>query len=151
MKKYLLYINLLAILGAVWTFPSLAEKKYRYIKREHGVKFQGNVPIAVSPFSLSANFQGAYAYNWKGFVEVGPYFQVGLTANQGFSLTGWAAGLMGEYNFIKKSREKKIDSFPWASTGYFRFNGSSSSNRGCSWFSQVVCCKKDSLYYKLTI
>lgn len=109
MKKYLLYINLLALIGAVWTLPALAEKKYRYIKREHGVRFQGNIPITVRPsFNLTANLKGAYAYNWKGFVEAGPYFQLELDAAPSPRLSKWAVGLMGEYNFIKNRGKRKL-------------------------------------------
>ena len=106
MKKFL-YLNLLIIFTTVWTVPSVA-KKYRYIKREHGVKFQGNIPITVAPTNVSANFQGAYAYNWKGFVEVGPYFKLGLTADPIFNFSNWSAGLMGEYNFIKNRGRRKF-------------------------------------------
>ena len=109
MKKYFIYINLLTTIIAVWALPSLAQKKYRYIKREHGVKFQGSIPMTIAnPLSVSVNFQGAYAYNWKGFVEVGPYFKLGLDAAPAFSLTHWAVGLMGEYNFIKNRGKRKL-------------------------------------------
>lgn len=106
MKKFL-YLNLLIILTAVWTVPSAA-KKYRYIKREHGVKFQGNIPIAIAPTDISASFQGAYAYNWKGFVEVGPYFKLDLNAAPVFNISNWSAGLMGEYNFIKNRGRRTL-------------------------------------------
>ena len=105
MKKFL-YLNLLIILTTVWTVPSAA-KKYRYIKREHGVKFQGNIPITLAPINVPANFQGAYAYNWKGFVEVGPYFKLKFKAPP-FTPSNWSAGLMGEYNFIKNRGRRKF-------------------------------------------
>jgi len=108
MKKYFLYINLLAIIGAVWTLPALAEKKYRYIKREHGVRFQGNIPVTVSPFNIAVNLKGAYTYNWEGFVEVGPYFQLEMDANPRPQFSKWAVGLMGEYNFIKNRGKRKL-------------------------------------------
>lgn len=107
MKKYFLSIPLITILIAVWTLPSMAQKR-RYIKREHGVKFQGNVPINVNPLSVTADFQGAYAYNWKGFAEAGPYFKLSLNAVPSFSLNHWAVGLMGEYNFIKNRGRRKL-------------------------------------------
>ena len=109
MKKYFLYVNLIAILATVWTVPALAEKKYRYIKREHGVKFQGSVPVVIAnPLSFSADFKGAYAYNWKGFAEVGPYFQLALDNSAGFSISKWAVGILGEYNFIKNRGKRKF-------------------------------------------
>ena len=106
MKKFL-YLNLLIILTTLWTVPSVA-KKYRYIKREHGVKFEGNIPTTIPPIDVSADFKGAYAYNWKGFVEVGPYFKLSLDAAPLFNLSNWSVGLMGEYNFIKNRGRRKF-------------------------------------------
>ena len=108
MKKYILSLPLLVLLVATWHVPALAQKKYRYIKREHGVKFQGNVPLQIKAtgFHWSADFQGAYAYNWKGFVEVGPYFGVGAASATG--LTGWNVGLLIEYNIIKNRGKRKL-------------------------------------------
>jgi len=112
MKKFL-GLSLLVILTTIWTVPSVA-KKYRYIKREHGVKFQGNIPFSlnlvdqISNINLSVDLEGAYAYNWKGFVEVGPYFNLSLTAMPNFSFSHWSAGLTGEYNFIKNRGRRKL-------------------------------------------
>ncbi|MCY4321174.1 MAG: hypothetical protein OXC37_02035 [Bdellovibrionaceae bacterium] len=88
---------------------SFANKKYRYIKREHGVRFQGNIPMSFNQgFALSANLGGAYAYNWKGYLEIGPYFNLNLEAGQTFELSSWSIGLLGEYNFIKNRGKRKF-------------------------------------------
>jgi len=105
--KRILGLTLLIIMTAVWTSPSVA-KKYRYIKREHGVKFQGNVPFVLAPMSLGVQLEGAYAYNWKGFMEVGPYFDLDFGILPGFDVEGWSAGLTGEYNFIKNRGRRKL-------------------------------------------
>ena len=110
MKKLFLFLNLFFILFIAGTGESLASKKYRYIKREHGVRFQGHIPMSVirSAFALKAHFGGAYAYNWKGWAEIGPYFDLGAEMSGGFSLSRWSFGLLGEYNFIKNRGKRKL-------------------------------------------
>ena len=110
MKKYILSLPLLALLVATWHVPALAQKKYRYIKREHGVKFQGNLPFKLNAngFQWDADFQGAYTYNWKGFVEVGPYFGVSANSATVGLLTDWKVGLLVEYNIIKNRGKRKL-------------------------------------------
>ena len=64
MKKLFLFLNLSLILFLGGIGEAFANKKYRYIKREHGVRFQANIPMSVVPgFTLEANLAGAYAYN----------------------------------------------------------------------------------------
>ena len=106
MKKLFLFLNLFFILFVLGVGESFANKKYRYIKREHGVRFQGNIPMSFGQgFQLNANLAGAYAYNWKGMLEVGPYFDLGI-ANM--SIAGWSGGLLIEYNFIKNRGKRKL-------------------------------------------
>ena len=114
MKSIFLYFNLfLMFFIAGTTTQSFAEKKYRYIKREHGANFVGNIngPIAGTGRSIDANimgsFKGSYSYNWKGIVEVGPYFGLDLGIVP-FSFSGWKAGVKGEYNFIKNRGRRKL-------------------------------------------
>ena len=108
MKKYFLFFNLLFLLFVAWTWTASAAKKYRYIKREHGVRFEGSVPMTYSSqgFTASTNLKGAYAYNWKGMFEFGPYFDLGL-AFKPYALNYWNGGLMAEYNFVKNRGRKK--------------------------------------------
>lgn len=110
MKKPFLFLNLFFLLfvGGVGTFAS-AQKKYRYIKREHGVRFQGNIPmkIDIGSFSLSTQFQGAYTYNWKGMLEVGPYFSLSSSLPP-LAINTWGGGLLAEYNIIKNRGKRKF-------------------------------------------
>ena len=105
MKKAFLFLNLFFVLFVLVAGESFAAKKYRYIKREHGLRFQGNIPMSLQPFNLSANLSGAYAYNWKGMLEAGPYFNLAF-ANK--SVTDWSGGLLIEYNFIKNRGKRKL-------------------------------------------
>ena len=106
MKKLFLFFNLFFILFVLGAGESFASKKYRYIKREHGVRFQGNIPMSFGPgFRLNANLSGAYAYNWKGMLEVGPYFDLGV---ESLRVSNWAGGLLLEYNFIKNKGKRKF-------------------------------------------
>ena len=110
MKKYFLFFNLLLMLFAAWTGVALAEKKYRYIKREHGVRFQGDIPMnfgSGNSMSADLNLKGAYAYNWKGLLEFGPYFQLD-TGIVPFSIKSWSSGLLLEYNIIKNRGKRKF-------------------------------------------
>lgn len=115
MKKLFLFLNLFFIIFILGVGESFANKKYRYIKREHGVRFlTGNIPMSFNRgFSLSADLGGYYTYNWKGRLEIGPYFDLGMTTTgRGFELNNWTAGLLAEYNFIKnRGKRKHIPSF----------------------------------------
>ena len=110
MKKIFLYLNLFAVLFIVGAGPCFAAKKYRYIKREHGARFTGNImlpgriPQPILDFQkLNLSFNGAYAYNFKGYFEFGPYLNFSMNSGQ----MGWKAGLFGEYNFIKNRGKRK--------------------------------------------
>ena len=107
MKKYFLFLNLFLILFAGLPHTALAKKKYRYIKREHGVRFQADLPMETKQgFTMSAELQGAYTYNWNGMIEVGPYFDF----SSGFfpsSLKRYGAGLLVEYNIITNRGKRK--------------------------------------------
>ena len=120
MKTLFLYINLLVMAFIAGTsLQSFAEKKYRYIKREHGVQFQGNIGglfletyrqatgDVANPPEISGEFKGSYSYNWKGVVEIGPYFGLDLGVYP-FNFAGVQAGLKGEYNFIKNRGRRKF-------------------------------------------
>ena len=108
MKKYFLFFNLFFLLFVAWTWSASAAKKYRYIKREHGVRFEGSVPMEYSStgFKASTNLKGAYAYNWGGMFEFGPYVDLGLDFRP-YALKYWGGGLMAEYNFVKNRGRKK--------------------------------------------
>ena len=113
MKKLFLFLNLFFILFVLGAGESFANKKYRYIKREHGIRFQGNIPMSFinqEGFSTGIKLTGAYAYNWKGMVEVGPYFDLGAEMHSGnpFQVSSWSAGLLAEYNFIKNRGKRKF-------------------------------------------
>ena len=82
-----------------------AVKNYRYIKREHGVRFQGTFSISFEQgFKLNTNLSGTYVYNWEGMLEAGPYFNLTL---ENLKLTDQSAGLLVEYNFIKNQGKRK--------------------------------------------
>lgn len=108
MKK--LSFNLFLLFVLSWPCVSLAAKKYRYIKREHGVQFQGSFPALITnQIAWGGDARGAYSYNWKGWVEFGPYF--GLQASflpMPPAVTGWKAGLTAEYNIIKNRGRRKL-------------------------------------------
>lgn len=107
MKKYFLFFNLFFLLSVAWIWSASAAKKYRYIKREHGVRFEGSVPMQVNQgFKASTNLKAAYAYNWGGMFEVGPYLDLGLGLSP-YALNYWNSGLMVEYNFVKNRGRKK--------------------------------------------
>ena len=108
MKKYFLFLNLFLILFAGLPHTALAKKKYRYIKREHGVRFQGNLPMEIKQgFTMSAELQGAYTYNWNGMIEVGPYFDFSSDSFPS-SLERYGAGLLVEYNIITNRGKRKL-------------------------------------------
>lgn len=110
-KKSLLFMALASIVFAGFPQTSFAKKRYRYIKREHGLKFQGNFNINVPPnqrFALVINnLQTAYSYNWKGMIEVGPYFSIANAELANFSSGSWNAGLLVDYNIIKNRGKRK--------------------------------------------
>lgn len=94
-------------------FSSNADaRKKRYIKRMHGVKVNLNVlPYEKGPGSASAgnfNVGLAYSYNWKGMMEVGPYFGIEGKHVGGFALNSLDIGIHGEYNFIKNKGKKEL-------------------------------------------
>ena len=109
MKKLFLLLNLFFVLFIAGTGKSFANKKYRYIKREHGVRFEGGIPMSIaSGFTLNFKLDGAYAYNWRGMLEFGPYFNLDAEFSGQFNLNSWSAGLLGEYNFIKNRGKRKF-------------------------------------------
>ena len=108
MKKYFLFFSLFLMLVWSWIPSVSAQQKYRYIKREHGVHFQGNIPMSFSNgFNLAAMLSGAYTYNWKGMVEAGPYFKVNSNLVP-WALNEWSGGILGEYNIIKNRGKRKL-------------------------------------------
>ena len=111
MKSIFLYLNLFIMsFIAGLSVQSFAEKKYRYIKREHGAHFLGDIsgPLgAQGATNISGSFSGSYSYNWKGFVEIGPYFGLGLGIVP-FNFSNFQAGLKGEYNIIKNRGRRKF-------------------------------------------
>ena len=108
-KILLLFLGLLSVglMGA----PEISEarkKKYRYIKRAHGLR------LLSAGYDMTVGGNGdlalaaAYSWNWKGMVEVGPYGSVGIAVLPNFGLSGWKAGLLAEYNFIKNRGKRKF-------------------------------------------
>jgi len=57
-------------------------------------------------FQVLSILQVAYAYNWRGAVEFGPYFNLKLDIKP-YLLHHLSGGLMVEYNFIKNRGRKK--------------------------------------------
>ena len=110
MKKYFLFLNLFLMLVVVsGTETTLAEKKYRYIKREHGVRFEGDIPMEIGGGQMIADLKlkGAYAYNWKGLFEFGPYF-LWVPSIKPWSPGLWGLGLLAEYNIIKNRGKRQF-------------------------------------------
>ena len=110
MKKTLLLLSLLSVSLAGLPRVSEAKKKYRYIKRAHGVRLLNggfDMTIGGGSTSSAANFGGAYTFNWKGMVEVGPYFHLAPVIQPEFNLGEYQVGLLLEYNFIKNRGKKK--------------------------------------------
>lgn len=114
MKKTLLLLSLAAVCLAGLPEISEAKKKYRYIKRAHGIKLlHGGYDIMFGGQDGAGpagqlNLSGAYAWNWKGLIETGPYFSLGVAVPPGFQISGWSAGLGVEYNFIKNRGKRKL-------------------------------------------
>ena len=107
MKKPLISLSLIALIFAVPFQNAFAKKKYRYIKREHGLKLNWNFPGqiwqqgGVGGFTFTGDISAGYTYNWKGFLEVGPYLTLGFP----FDLS---AGLLVEWNIIKNRGRRKF-------------------------------------------
>ena len=110
MKKYFLFFNLFLMFFVGGIKLAEAKKKYRYIKREHGVRFLADFPMVIDltqGFSASADLKGAYTYNWRGRLEFGPYFNV-ASGIIPMGLKNWGAGLLVEYNLIKNRGKRKL-------------------------------------------
>ena len=117
MKKHFLLFNIFFLFSIVWICPAGAEKKYRYIKREHGVHFDMDASVKNlfhqnTEVGTVIDMEGAYTYNWKGMLEFGPYFGFNFGVKSEFSRGGlplaWDAGLLLEYNFIKNRGKRKF-------------------------------------------
>ncbi len=108
MKKLL--ILSLILMSSSWSGIAYSAKKYRYIKREHGVRFQGNIPIEMGAggFAVRVELKGAYTYNWRGWLEFGPYFEMAPQIMPQFMLGSLNGGIMTEYNIIKNRGKRKI-------------------------------------------
>ena len=120
--KILSYV-IVGLLGLSFVGESFAAKIYRYIKREHGVRFQGTLSMSFEQgFKLNANLSGAYVLNYKGKLESGPYFDFTL---ENFKLTDWSAGFLVEHNFIEnRGASSWIPSlgFTVGAVGYSQFD-----------------------------
>ena len=114
MQKHFLFFNLFFVLFLSWSPIASAKKKYRYIKREHGVRFQWDNPMSIAgtPGGLTAelNIQGAYTYNWRGMIEAGPYFKIDSSydGNNGFTFNEFDGGVLVEYNIIKNRGKREF-------------------------------------------
>lgn len=107
MKKYFLFLNLFFMLFLGWSYTASAKKKYRYIKREHGVRFQWDNPMNFDgAFAASLDIEGAYTYNWKGMLEFGPYFKLDSDLSPP-QVMEYAGGLIFEYNIVKNRGGKR--------------------------------------------
>ena len=114
MKKILLF-TIPLILFASLPGMSVAKKKYRYIKREHGLKVLGGIPTATIPISTETSSTEAiiyldtsYQYNWKGLLEFGPYIFLSYDLLPSFSTNDYGVGVLGEYNIIKNRGKRKL-------------------------------------------
>ena len=110
MKKLLLLSGLFSFFVLGFSGNAYAKKK-RYIKRMHGAKINLNIiPFERSSGTNSGGFDVdlAYSYNWKGMIEVGPYFGIKGTHLPNFTLEDLDLGVFVEYNFIKNKGKKKM-------------------------------------------
>lgn len=110
MQKHFLFFSLFFIVFLSWSPATLAKKKYRYIKREHGVRFQWDNPInfdSQGQITSSVNIEGAYTYNWRGMLEAGPYIKIDLSIMP-FQLAEFDGGVLLEYNIIKNRGKRKL-------------------------------------------
>ena len=109
MKKSLLFLSLISMILIAVPQVSFAKKKYRYIKREHGVRVDVDLPgMEVYPsqdFLNNWKVHLAYTYNWKGFMEVGPYLHVKTDDSASWMLD---AGLLVEWNIIKNRGKRAL-------------------------------------------
>ena len=110
MKKLFLLSSLLSLFALAFSGNAYAKKK-RYIKRMHGAKINLNI----IPFEKSSNTKSggldadlAYSYNWKGMIEVGPYFGIKWIYLPASVLENLDLGVFVEYNFIKNKGKKKM-------------------------------------------
>ena len=102
MKKSLLFLSLASIFFFGVPEASFAKKKYRYIKREHGVGFQSTI------MNTNLSLQGVYTYNWKGRMEGGFYVNLRDISLLPPEFSDVSGGLIGEYNFVKNRGKVKF-------------------------------------------
>ena len=109
MKKSLLFLSLISTILIAIPQISFAKKKYRYIKREHGVRVNLELPkMEVHPsreFLNNWDIQFTYTYNWKGFLEVGPYLAAKTDKSASWMVD---AGLLVEWNIIKNRGKRAL-------------------------------------------
>ena len=108
MKKLSLFLSLISMILVVAPQTSFAKKKYRYIKREHGLRVNWHFPgqfMDSQRFTDNLNFNFTYTYNWKGFVEVGPYLAVKTDDSSRWMVN---TGLLVEWNIIKNRGKRKF-------------------------------------------
>ncbi len=109
MKKFCLFLGLISISLMALPEISLAKKKYRYIKREHGARFQMDIPATIHPGSeADLSFKGVYTYNWKGRIEVGPYVSLNSSILPAFHVGDYSGGVLAEYNIVKNRGKIKF-------------------------------------------
>ena len=109
MKKIVILSGLISLLFMSFPEDALAKKKYRYIKRQHGVilNLDSTPLLNFAGFSSGeASFHGAYTYNYKGRIEFGSYLKTRL--NLPASIHTLRVGLLTEYNFIKNRGKRKM-------------------------------------------
>ena len=108
MKKSSLFLSLISMILIVATQASFAKKKYRYIKREHGLRVSWHFPgqfMGGQEFTRNLDFGFTYTYNWKGFLEAGPYLALGTDDSSRWAVD---AGLLVEWNIIKNRGKRKF-------------------------------------------
>ena len=106
MKKFILALSFISLVSV--SLPqAFAAKKYRYIKREHGLKLNFNLAHLKYEQGLKGllDLDVAYTYNWKGRVEIGPFAQVQIALPTSHSTY---LGLLIEYNFIKNRGKRPL-------------------------------------------
>ena len=111
MKTFTVFFALVISLVGV-SFSQIADaKKKRYIKREHGLQFNVDASFIEEK---NLTFDLAYSYNYKGWLEFGPYWnfyiKCGLTGESGVCTDAdYELGLkLIEYNFVKNRGRRKI-------------------------------------------